>query len=194
LFRKLVTYDDFNGEETTDELFFHLTKAEIIDLEVGTQKGEGSLTASLQRIIDTKNGEEMYRTFKHLLEISHGEKSDDGRHFVKNAQTRERFLSSGAYSALIEEMLENTDVAIEFVLNILPKGLQDEAQKLANAEGRKATEEREKFHGKPRLVTHQQLVETPSEEVPELSRQIATGEVEVVPNSAPEVSGSPSAE
>lgn len=194
MYRKLVTYDDFNGEEQTEELFFHLTKAEIIDLEVGTKKGEGSLSASLQRIIDTKNGEEMYRTFKHILEVSHGEKSDDGRHFVKNAETRERFLSSGAYSALIEEMLANTDFAIEFVLKILPRGLQEEAQQLASAEGRKVTEEREKFHGKPRLVTRKEMLETDAEKVPELSRQIAAGEVRIISEPYEELEGSPPAE
>lgn len=187
MYRKLVTFTDFNGEEATEELYFHLTKAEIVDLEVGTKKGEGSLSASLQRIIDTKNGEEMYRTFKYLLTVSHGVKSDDGRNFVKNDRTREEFLTSAAYSKLIEDMLENTDFAIEFVLGILPRGLQEEAQKLAGLPvGAPLAAVKE-----PRHITRTEMIEWPGDDVPNLSRLIATGEIVVDPDPESEV---PSAE
>lgn len=184
MYRMLVTYTDFRDQEATDELFFHLTKAEVIDLEIGTRKGEGSLSASLQRIIDTKDGEEMYRTFKHVLTVSHGILSDDGKRHLKNERTREDFLSSAAFSALIERMLEDTDFAIEFVLNILPRGLQEEAQKLAGIEPTTPLA----VVKDPEQITRQDLIELSTEEIPEVSRRIARGEVVVVDGPTEEVS------
>lgn len=179
----LVSYTDFHDEEATEELFFHLTKAEVIDLEIGTRKGEGSLSASLQRIIDTKDGEEMYRTFKHILTVSQGELSPDGKRHLKNDRTREEFLSSAAFSALIERMLEDTDFAIEFVLNILPRGLQEEAQKLAGIEPKTPLA----IVTDPQKITRKEMIEWSTEDIPELSRKIARGEIIIVDDETQEV-------
>ena len=39
MFKKTITYNDFNGVERTEDFYFHLTKAELIKLEFSESGG-----------------------------------------------------------------------------------------------------------------------------------------------------------
>jgi hypothetical protein len=126
LIKKTVTYENFNDETVTEDHFFHLSKAEIVEMELSM---EGGLSKHLERVVKSEDGGEIMRTFKTLLLDSYGRKSDDGRSFVKNPQIREEFASSEAYSVIFMELATNADAAAEFVNGIVPKGLEEEVEK-----------------------------------------------------------------
>jgi hypothetical protein len=126
--KKTITYEDFNGETITEDYFFHLSKAELVELEMSH---DGGLSASLQRIIDTEDAKNIIAEFKNIILTAYGKRSDDGRRFVKNQTLREEFESTEAYSALFMELVTDTDAAVEFINGIVPAGMTEEAVKLA---------------------------------------------------------------
>lgn len=127
MLKKTITYEDFNGETVSEDFFFHLSKAELVELELSH---EGGLSESLQKIVDAEDGKAIVAEFKNIILGSYGQKSPDGKRFVKNATLREEFESSEAYSTLFMELVTNTDAAIEFVNGIIPKGVVEEATKV----------------------------------------------------------------
>lgn len=126
MIKKTVTYEDFNGEETTEDVYFNLTKAELIEYEV---REKGGMSSVLERISKSDDGNLIMQTFKDILLMSYGEKSDDGRRFRKNEQIREDFASSMAYDAIFWELCTDADSAAAFVNGLVPKKLLEEAQK-----------------------------------------------------------------
>lgn len=160
--KKTVTYKDFNGDEQTEELFFHLSQAELVELEVGH---DGGLSAAMQRIIDTNDGAAIIKEFKNIVMMSYGRKSMDGKRFIKNQQMREEFESSEAYSTLFMELVTDAEAASSFINGIVPEGL---AEQLALIEEPKA-----------------QVTMTMSEAVAqytgqEISEKIVSGEIVIV--------------
>lgn len=124
MLKKTVTYTNFDGEEVTEDLYFHLTKAEMVEMEMSH---EGGMSDALQRIIDAQDGKAIMAEFKNILLTTYGQKSLDGRRFVKTEKLREEFASSEAYSALFMELVTNTDAAIEFVKGIVPQDMVEQA-------------------------------------------------------------------
>lgn len=125
MLKKTVTYEDpFTGEEVTEDLYFNLTKAEIIEMEVGVA---GGLKEHLEGIARSENGQQIMDEMKGIIMKAYGKRSPNGK-FIKNDQIREEFESSEAYSTLFVEMVTDADVAVEFVAGIMPKGLEELGQ------------------------------------------------------------------
>lgn len=120
MLKKTITYKDFNEEEVTEDFFFHLSQAELVELEMSH---EGGLVAAMQRIIETDDRAAIILEFKKIILLAYGKKSMDGKRFVKNQQLRDEFESSGAYSVLFMELVTVTDSAIEFMNGIIPAGM-----------------------------------------------------------------------
>lgn len=117
MFKKTIEYTDFNGEKRKEDFYFNLTKAELLEMQLSAS---GGLQAYLMRIIETKDMPKLVEIFKEIIKKSYGEKSLDGRHFVKNADVWERFECSPAYSELFMELATDDNAAAEFVNNLLP--------------------------------------------------------------------------
>lgn len=115
---KSITYTDYNGEQRTETFYFNLTKAELAELNLST---EGGLQNVLQKIIDSKNVPEITKWFKKIIVMAYGEKSPDGRRFIKNRELTEEFLQTEAYSELFMELLSNDESASDFVNGIVPR-------------------------------------------------------------------------
>lgn len=131
MLKKTIKYEDFNGEEAEEDFFFHLSQAELVELEMSH---EGGLSESLQKIVAAKDAKSIIAEFKNIILTAYGQKSPDGRRFIKNQQLREEFESTEAYSTLFMELVTNTDSAIEFINGIIPQGLAEEAAKVVNTD------------------------------------------------------------
>lgn len=127
MLKKLITFEDFNGDTVTEEHFFHLSKADLIELEMGQK---GGLSAMLEQIIQEEDSAAIIREFKRLILASYGRKSPDGKRFIKNQEMRDEFLSTEAYSTLFLELCTNAGAAAEFVNGIVPRGFDSEMQAL----------------------------------------------------------------
>ena len=122
MLKKTITYMDYNDQERTETFYFHLSEAEIAEMELSTK---GGLQETLKRIIDSKDIQELSKLFKNLILKSYGVKSPDGRTFIKNEEVLNDFIQTPAYSDLYMELATNADAAINFILGLLPKKLVD---------------------------------------------------------------------
>jgi len=126
MLKKTITYTDFNGNERTEDFYFNLSKAELTEMELSA---DGGLAETLKRIIDAQDSRQLVKIFKDLVLRSFGEKSADGKRFIKNEQLREEFSQTQAYSDLFMELATNDKAAVEFVNGILPADLADAVSK-----------------------------------------------------------------
>ena len=118
-------YEDYDGNERVEEFYFNLTKAEITDMELTT---EGGMSAMLNRIIAAKDTSKLIAVFKDLILRSYGQKSPDGRRFIKSDELTKEFTETPAYSQIYLRLATDDKAATEFVNNVIPKDLQNEVK------------------------------------------------------------------
>lgn len=118
------TYIDWNGMERTEDFRFNFTKAELMEMQY---EQEGGMREYLQRIIDSKNQKEIMRLFKELVLNAYGEKSDDGKHFLKSETIREKFAATPVYSEIFMELSTDAEAASAFVNGIMPADIDRSA-------------------------------------------------------------------
>ena len=130
MLKNTITYTDYDGLERTEEFRFNLTKAELMDMELTTV---GTFSKLMQKIIDEKDMVRLAKYFKELILKSYGVKSDDGKRFIKSPELSEAFSQTEAYSELYMELLGNSEYAVIFIQQVMPKDLdQNEVVPAAN--------------------------------------------------------------
>lgn len=133
MLKKTFTFTDYNGVERTEDHYFNLTKAEIMELEMGTT---GGLSEMIRRIVAAQDAPAIMKVFKELIMKSYGEKSADGRRFRKIDDNGNRlvnsFLDTEAYSMLFMELGTDADAAAKFVEAITPDA-EGKAEAIAKA-------------------------------------------------------------
>ena len=115
--KETIVYTDYNGVERKEDFFFNFTKAELLEMELGTT---GGLSEMIQKIIDTHDTPAIIKIFKEIVLKAYGQKSPDGKRFIKNDEIREEFVSTEAYSQLFMELATDADAAAKFVNGIMP--------------------------------------------------------------------------
>lgn len=121
--KETIVYTDYNGVERKEDFFFNFTKAELLEMELGTT---GGLSEMIQKIIDTHDTPAIIKIFKEIVLKAYGQKSPDGKRFIKTPELTTEFMQTEAYSTLFMELATNTDKAADFINKIVP---QDMAQK-----------------------------------------------------------------
>ena len=117
MLKKTIKFVDFDGNEREESHYFNLTKAELTEMELSTN---GGLTKMIEKIVETRDGSRIIAIFKDLILKSYGEKSLDGRRFVKSKELSEEFSQTGAYDALFMELATDADKASDFIKGIIP--------------------------------------------------------------------------
>ena len=124
MLKKTIKYKDFNGNEREEDFYFNLMQSEIAELELSTV---GGFTESIQKIIQTQDGPEIIKQFKNIILKSYGERSADGKRFIKSDELSEAFSQTNAYSELFMELATDDEAASAFINGIVPDELkQDE--------------------------------------------------------------------
>lgn len=131
MYKKTVTYEDYKGNTRTEDFYFNLNKAELVELELSTK---GGLTVMMDRIIAAQDNATLFKIFKDLVSKSYGVLSDDGRKFIKNQEVLDDFMQTEAYSIIFSELATNEEAAAEFFNNVIPQNL---AKELAEEEANK---------------------------------------------------------
>lgn len=117
-----ITYTDYNGETITEDFYFNLNKAEVLEMDL---EANGAYAAYLQRIVDQRDGKLLAKEFRKLIVNSYGVKSDDGRRFVKSEELKEAFTQTEAFSELYVQLASDPDAQQKFIEGILPKVSSD---------------------------------------------------------------------
>ena len=115
-----MTYTDYNGTERTEDFYFNLTKAEVTEMEMST---EGGLVKLLEKLVATQDKKRIIEIFKDLILRSYGEKSPDGKRFIKNQELKDAFSQTEAYSELFMSLAMDADASAVFVNGIIPTTL-----------------------------------------------------------------------
>lgn len=124
MLKKTITYEDWNGETRTEDFYFNLTRTELVEMEVGLIPGK-SLTETLQTLITDNDMGTIVKTIKDIVLRAYGEKSSDGKRFVKNQDVRDSFEQNPAYDILYMELATDSEKAAEFLNGIMPSSVRE---------------------------------------------------------------------
>jgi hypothetical protein len=163
--KKTITYNDFNDQETEEVFFFHLSKQELVELEMSK---EGGFVDSMKRVQEAGDHATLIKEMKNIILMSYGKKTPDGKRFVKNQQIREEFESTKAFEVLFMELATDAAATLEFFQGIIPSDLAAEAQAIA-ASPNGAVEVKTEA---PRVLTRAEAIEM---DMPELQAGLASG-------------------
>ena len=126
-----IKYTDYNGVEREEKFLFNLSKAELMEMEMGTT---GGLTEMIQKIIETQDAPSIIKIFKELILKAYGEKSADGKRFIKvndqGVPLSIGFSQTEAYSQLFMKLATDADAAAKFIRGIVPGDLDTSDVKL----------------------------------------------------------------
>lgn len=121
MLRKTITYKDYNDIERTETFYFNLTEAELVEMEYSTT---GGMKEMLMKIVEAQDNPALFKTFKDFILKSYGEKSADGREFLKfdkdGCRLADRFVQTEAFSILLVELVSDVNKAAEFVNGVIP--------------------------------------------------------------------------
>lgn len=125
MIKKTITYEDFNGEKQTEDFYFHLTKSELLELELGF---DGGLSAYLSKLTAETNPGAILTQFKKIVEVAYGTRSLDGKRFTKDAKETDAFMHGPAFDVFFMELVQSESAVVEFIMGIVPKDLLDSAE------------------------------------------------------------------
>ena len=128
MLKKTIKYVDYNGVEREEDFYFDLSKAEITEMELSQDGGMSNL---IQKIVNTKDMPSLIKIFKQLILKSYGEKSADGRRFIKSEQLSTEFTHTPAYSELFMELATDEKAAANFINSIVPQEISEKSKELA---------------------------------------------------------------
>lgn len=117
MLKKTITYVDYNGTERKEDFYFNLSKAEIMEMEMGTT---GGMVEMINKIVAAQDAPAIIDMFKKMILKAYGEKSADGKRFIKSKELSEAFSQTEAYSQLFMELATDADAASKFVNGIVP--------------------------------------------------------------------------
>jgi hypothetical protein len=120
MLKKLIKYTDYDGRERSENFYFYMSKAELMEMELGTVGGMQNL---IQLIIDKQDIPKIMEAFKTIILKAYGEKSPDGRRFIKSKELSEAFSQTEAYSNLYMELITNAEAAAAFINGIVPEDI-----------------------------------------------------------------------
>ena len=117
MLKKTITYTDYDGNQRTEDFYFNFNKAEVLEMEMGVA---GGLSATLNKIVAEQDSKRIMEYFKDIVLKAYGQKSPDGKRFIKNQTLRDEFMQTEAYSDIFMELATDADAAAKFINAIIP--------------------------------------------------------------------------
>lgn len=127
-----IKYRNFDDNERTKTVYFHMTRTELGDnLDLGERfetlahqlAGDGT-----DRELTKEEVKIILELVKDVMKLSYGERSADGEHFYKSEAIWHEFKSSAVYDAALWWLFEDSDRAMGFLTGMMPKDLVEEAK------------------------------------------------------------------
>lgn len=138
MLKKTITYEGMDGSDVTEDFYFHLSKANLMELN---WKVEGGFKAMLAEITAAQTGkpdeekteaelaaeqEATHNAFKKIVLVAVGKKSSDGKHFLKSDDIRGDFENTEAFSELLFSLMADENVAAAFINGLMPRGFVEQ--------------------------------------------------------------------
>lgn len=122
-----IKFTDYNGTEREETFYFNINKAELAQLEMSV---EGGFVEMLTRLSEKQNIPEVQKIFMRMLTLAFGEKSADGRRFIKSEEMTNEFTQTEAFVELYMKLCTDVPYAIKFIEDILPDIKPEDKAKL----------------------------------------------------------------
>lgn len=120
MYQETIKYVDFDGNEREETFHFHLSEAELVEMQFSTVGGYTNLLGS---IIEAQDQPAIIKLVKDIIGRSYGKKSPDGRRFMKSQEILEDFMGTEAYSIMYVRLATDAAYCAKFVTGILPSKL-----------------------------------------------------------------------
>lgn len=119
MFKIKQKYEDFDGHEREEELYFNFTEPQLREF---LDKNPSFSEKSLANLIATQDLMQMLEALQALIIAAYGEKSQDGKVFKKNKEITENFACSAAFAQLMDDIMYKGDLQTveDFFVNIFP--------------------------------------------------------------------------
>ena len=125
MLKKTITYTDYDGMARTEDFWFNLSKTELTKLDAELP---GGVLGVLRKIIDKKDRKALVDFIETLILRSYGEKTLDGKRFVKTPDMAEEFMQTPAYDELFMSILSDTDSQTSFINGVIPQSMAKEIE------------------------------------------------------------------
>ena len=129
MLKKTIKSIDFDGNERSDECYFHLSKTELTEMEMSEN---GGFDKYIEKVIEAQDNKTIYALFKEIVLSSYGEKSHDGKYFIKKKtvdgetiRLRDEFEQTAAFDELMMELMGDADASANFFNSVIPKELAE---------------------------------------------------------------------
>jgi hypothetical protein len=119
MFKHTVQYNDFNGTERKEELYFHLSLPEVTRIEAEVGK---SLDEHIKELNVNQEQKKLLDFLEMVILNSYGQKTSDGKSFYKSKELRDSFEYSQAYAEVFEQLLLNPELARKFGESVADNG------------------------------------------------------------------------
>lgn len=129
LIKETITYTDLNGVQRTEDFYFDLSKPEIVKMQASAK---GGYDVQLKSIAASPNGALIMEFFENFIKTAYGEKSDDGRRFMKSEEISRGFMETPAYEVLFEKLVTDAGAASEFVNRVMRANGNKQAAPIAS--------------------------------------------------------------
>lgn len=130
MLKRTITYVDYDGNERTEEFMFNINKSELTTMQMSY---DGGLRNRLKKMMEKQNAPEIMKTFRDLIHLAYGEKSPDGRRFIKSDELSTAFEQTEAYNILFMELCTDSVKAAKWIEKVLPPDLAAAAAPEMNA-------------------------------------------------------------
>ena len=117
MLKKTIPYTDYNDNKREEDFWFNLNETELAEMQLEVT---GGLDTMLTAIIKAQDIPTIAKLFKKIILKSYGEKSDDGRRFIKSEELSTAFSQTEAYNILYMELSQDANKAAEFITGIIP--------------------------------------------------------------------------
>lgn len=139
MYKKTVTYTDFDGNERIEDLYFNLTKTELIDFALSlpdnvsnsmTENSDNMDTdKAVTKVLSAFRTKSIFKFLQDLILKSYGVRTDEGRRFAKTDSNgmplANQFKETMAFEAIMDEFTTDDNAAAEFVNRVIPKKIAD---------------------------------------------------------------------
>lgn len=125
MYKITETYTDYDDNQRTEDFYFNYSEAELADLQFSVS---GGLAGMIDKIIKTNDMPKLVELFRELIQKAYGEKSNDGRRFIKSPELTKEFTETVAYSQIYMRLATDSKAAQEFINKVVPKSMKDKMQ------------------------------------------------------------------
>ena len=125
MYKITETYTDYDDNQRTEDFYFNYSEAELADLQFSVS---GGLAGMINKIIKTNDMPKLVELFRELIQKAYGEKSNDGRRFIKSPELTKEFTETVAYSQIYMRLATDSKAAQEFINKVVPKSMKDKMQ------------------------------------------------------------------